>query len=178
MLRLSTKGQYGVRAMFEIARGYPGRPINIKEISARQDVSVAYLEQILNTLRRSGLITSIKGPGGGYVLSMDPGGISIGRILKDLEGPVVLTACQDPLEGCIRADGCVTSILWRGLGEKIESFLDTITLGDLSHEKALRKHIGKLEHNGKAKPEEKTGRQKNSRKTAGHECSMRQGAGA
>ncbi|MDA8175250.1 MAG: Rrf2 family transcriptional regulator [Nitrospiraceae bacterium] len=178
MLKLSTKGQYGVRAMFEIARGYPGKPINIKEISARQDVSVPYLEQILNTLRRAGLITSIKGPGGGYVLSMDPGGISIGQILKELDGPVALTACADPLEGCIRADGCVTSLLWRALGEKIESFLDTITLGDLSHKKSLRKHIGKLDHAVKTVPRqgEKQGRRREARKTPASEGSLGQGA--
>ncbi|MDA8170133.1 MAG: Rrf2 family transcriptional regulator [Nitrospiraceae bacterium] len=144
MLRLSTKGQYGVRAMFEIAKGYPGVPITIKEISARQDVSVAYLEQILNTLRKSGLIASVKGPGGGYVLARIPGEIRIGEVLRELDGPIALTACQDP-GGCVRADGCVTSLLWRALGEKIEGFLDTITLNDLLNEKSLRKHIKRVE---------------------------------
>jgi Rrf2 family protein len=86
MLRLSTRGQYGVRAMFEIAKGHPSETTNIKEISERQEVSVPYLEQILNTLRRAGLISSVKGPGGGYQLSHSPGKISIGSILKELEG--------------------------------------------------------------------------------------------
>ncbi len=131
MLRLSTKGQYGVRAMYEIARGYNAGPITIKEISERQDVSVAYLEQILNTLRKAGLIMSVKGPGGGYVLSKDPGGISIGAILRELEGPVAITSCLDPKEGCMRIEGCVTHLLWKSLGEKIEGFLDTMTLKDL-----------------------------------------------
>jgi len=131
MLRLSTKGQYGVRAMFEIARGYPDKPITIKEISERQDVSVAYLEQILNKLRNGGLIKSIKGPGGGYILNKKPKDISIGAILKDLEGPVAITSCLDPQEGCMRVDGCVTYMLWKSLGEKIEGFLNTVTLNDL-----------------------------------------------
>jgi len=131
MLRLSTKGQYGVRAMYEIARGYKTGPITIKEIAGSQDVSVAYLEQILNKLRKAGLITSVKGPGGGYVLSRDPETISIGAILRELEGPVAITSCLDPKEGCMRVDGCVTHLLWKALGENIEAFLDGMTLQDL-----------------------------------------------
>ncbi len=143
MLRLSTKGQYGVRAMFEIAGGYPDRPVPIKDISERQGVSVAYLEQILNKLRSVGLIKSIKGPGGGYVLSSKPEDISIGAILKELEGPVAITSCLDPEEGCIRVDGCVTYMLWKSLGEKIEAFLGTVTLNDLIKGTLLEKTVKK-----------------------------------
>ncbi len=131
MLRLSTKGQYGVRAMYEIARGYPETPITIKEISERQDVSVAYLEQILNRLRKAGLIRSIKGPGGGYILDKSPENISIASILNELEGPVALTSCLDPEGGCVRVDSCVTHLLWKALGEQVEAFLRTITLKNL-----------------------------------------------
>ncbi len=131
MLRLSTKGQYGVRAMFEIARSYNSGPVTIKEISEKQDVSVAYLEQILNQLRKSGIIRSVRGPGGGYVLSRKPDDVSIGEILKELEGPVAITSCLDPKEGCMRVDGCVTHLLWKSLGENIEAFLNKMTLNDL-----------------------------------------------
>ncbi len=131
MLRLSTKGQYGVRAMFEIAKGYNSGPVTIKAISKEQEVSVAYLEQILNKLRKAGLIVSVKGPGGGYVLSRDPEKISIGVILRELEGPVAITSCLDPTEGCMRVDGCVTHLLWKALGENIKAFLDNMTLRDL-----------------------------------------------
>lgn len=131
MLRLSTKGQYGVRAIYEIARGYPETPVTIKEISERQDVSVAYLEQILNKLRKAGLIRSIKGPGGGYILNKSPEKISIASILNELEGPVALTSCLDPEEGCVRVDSCVTHLLWKALGEQVEAFLKTITLKNL-----------------------------------------------
>lgn len=137
MLRLSTKGQYGVRAMFEIAKGYPERPVTIKEISERQEVSVPYLEQILNKLRRAGLIKSVKGPGGGYVLTKEPGQISIGAILSELEGPIALTSCLTPGEGCTRVDGCVTHLLWKSLGANIEAFLETITLRDLIEKEPL-----------------------------------------
>jgi Rrf2 family protein len=139
MLKLSTKGQYGVRAMFEISRGYPGGPVTIKEISERQDVSVAYLEQILNKLRHAGLIKSVKGPGGGYLLTREPGDITIASILKELEGPVAITSCLDPEEGCARVEGCVTHLLWKALGAKIEAFLETITLKDLLEEEPLLK---------------------------------------
>jgi len=142
MLKLSTRGQYGVRAMFEIAKGYPESPVTIKEIAERQDVSVAYLEQILNKLRRAGLIRSVKGPGGGYLLTKDPGGVNIASILKELEGPVAITSCLDPEEGCARVEGCVTHLLWRSLGAKIEAFLETITLRDLLEKEPLLKDLG------------------------------------
>lgn len=143
MLKLSTKGQYGVRAMFEVARGYPGNPVTIREVAEKQDVSVAYLEQILNKLRRAGLIKSVKGPGGGYLLTRKPDEITIASILKELEGPVAITSCLDPDEGCSRVEGCVTHLLWRSLGAKIEAFLETITLRDLIENDPLHKGLGR-----------------------------------
>jgi len=131
MLRLSTKGQYGVRAMFEIAKGSGLGPVTIKRISEEQHVSVAYLEQILNKLRRAGIIRSVKGPGGGYMLARDPKLISIGEILKELEGPVAITSCLDPKGGCVRVDSCVTHLLWKSLGDNIQRYLDGMKLQDL-----------------------------------------------
>ncbi|MBA2848106.1 Rrf2 family transcriptional regulator [Thermosulfuriphilus ammonigenes] len=133
MFRLSTKGRYGLRAMYEIARSYP-RPINIKTISERQGVPVRYLEQILNRLRRAGFIESIKGPGGGYVLKRKPAEINLAEILLELVGPVAITSCLDPEEGCLRVDRCVFHLLWKALGQQIENFLSTITLEDLLQE--------------------------------------------
>ncbi len=111
--------------------GLSGAACNHKEISEKQDVSVAYLEQILNTLRKSGLIKSVKGPGGGYLLTTSPEKISIASIVSELEGPVAITSCLDPDEGCVRVDNCVTHLLWKALGEQIEAFLRTITLQNL-----------------------------------------------
>ncbi|RJQ14712.1 MAG: RrF2 family transcriptional regulator [Nitrospiraceae bacterium] len=137
MLRLSTKAQYGVRAMFELAKNNKKGPLSIREIAERQDVSVAYLEQLLNKLRRSSLIKSQKGPGGGYVISQRPDEISIGMILNALEGPISITQCLGPsAKGCNRIESCVTRLLWKSLGEKIESFLGTISLNDLLKEEA------------------------------------------
>lgn len=129
--------------MFEIARGYPMSPVTIKEISEKQEVSVAYLEQILNKLRRAGLIRSVKGPGGGYLLVEGPQHVTIASILKELEGPVAITSCLDPEEGCSRVEGCVTHLLWRSLGAKIEAFLETITLKDLLETEPLLKAPGR-----------------------------------
>jgi len=135
MLKLSTKGQYGVRAMFEVAKNYGRGTTTIKEIAERQDVSVSYLEQLLNKLRRAGIIESVKGPGGGYVLEREPSEVSIGDILRVLEGPVAITSCLDPsADGCSRVDSCVTRMLWKSLGERIEGFLDQITLQELIQE--------------------------------------------
>jgi Rrf2 family protein len=135
MLRLSTKGQYGVRAIFEIAKNYKKGPLTIKEIAKRQDVSIAYLEQLLNTLGKAKIIKSQKGPGGGYVLSKKPESISIGIVLKALEGPVAIAQCLGPsAKGCTRVEGCVTRLLWKSLGEKIEHFLETVSLNDLLKE--------------------------------------------
>ncbi len=103
---------------------------------------MAYLEQILATLRRGGLIASIKGPGGGYVLAAEPSAVTVGAILSELEGPVAITSCLDPEEGCARVDKCVTHLMWRSLGQKIQDFLNTITLEDLLREEALIKEAG------------------------------------
>jgi Rrf2 family protein len=138
--------------MFEIAKGYPSTPTTIREISLRQEVSTAYLEQILNTLRRAGLVSSVKGPGGGYLLSRKPSAVSIGQILMELEGPLALTSCLDPSEGCSRVDGCVTHLLWRSLGEKIEGFLNTITLDDLLREEEALKEASGLKTRDERRP--------------------------
>jgi len=134
VLSLSTRGEYGVRAMFEIAREYERGPVSIREIARRQGVSVPYLEQLLNRLRRAGLIRSQKGPGGGYVLLKRPDEITIGVILRVLEGPVTLTNCLAPVSDrhrCGLVKKCVARLLWQSLGEKIEEFLEGITLQDL-----------------------------------------------
>jgi len=123
--------------MFELAKNYDQGPLTIKEIAARQGVSVSYLEQLLNKLRKSKLIRSQKGPGGGYLINKKPDEISVGMILHSLEGPVAITQCLDPsTKGCKRIDGCVARMLWKSLGEKIEDFLETINLNDLVMEES------------------------------------------
>jgi len=123
--------------MFEIAKDYKKGPITIKEIAKRQGMSVPYLEQLLNKLRKAGLIKSQKGPGGGYILCKRPTEISIGNILHALEGPIAIANCLVPTRNhteCNRVEGCVARLLWKSLGEKIGQFLETISLGDLLKE--------------------------------------------
>ncbi|MBF0473856.1 MAG: Rrf2 family transcriptional regulator [Nitrospirae bacterium] len=139
MIRLSTKSQYGVRAMYEIACGYPDRPVSAPLISEKQDVPVPFLEQILTKLRKAGIIKSVKGPGGGYLLNGSPESITIWDIVEQLDGPMAITSCLDPQKGCVRIDNCVTHLLWKSLGNHLKDFLSTISVNDLVNGVILEK---------------------------------------
>lgn len=136
-MRLTTKGRYGLRAMFELAKNFGKGPIAIRTISERQHLSVHYLEQLLSQLRRSGLIKSVRGPGGGYVLAKKPSKISIGDIVRTLEGPIAFAKCIDESlmsEKCEYIDDCVAHLLWKRISNKIDEVLDGITLADMRRE--------------------------------------------
>jgi len=132
-MKLSTKGKYGVRAVFEIARHYGNGPISIKEIAERQGISFSYLEQILHKLGKAGLIESVRGPAGGYLLARKPSELTIGDIVRVLEGPIALSHCLEPGESadCYQADDCVARMVWAKVGAKIEEALDSISFDDL-----------------------------------------------
>lgn len=132
-MKLSTKGKYGVRAVFEIARHYGNGPISIKEIAERQGISFSYLEQILHKLGKAGLIDSVRGPAGGYLLARKPSELTIGDIVRVLEGPIALSHCLEPGESadCYQADDCVARMVWAKVGAKIEEALDSISFDDL-----------------------------------------------
>ena len=132
-MRLSTRGLYGIRAMLELALHYGRGPLTVQAISQRQGVSVAYLEQLLARLRREGLISGMRGPGGGYVLTRPPSQIRVGEIIRVLEGPIAQAHCllQRPTPECERVDNCLSRILWKRLQDKIEEVLDGTTLQDL-----------------------------------------------
>jgi Rrf2 family cysteine metabolism transcriptional repressor len=132
-MKLSTKGKYGVRAVFEIARHYGNGPISIKEIAERQGISFSYLEQILHKLGKAGLIESVRGPAGGYLLARQPSELTIGDIVRVLEGPIALSHCLEPGESadCYQADDCVARMVWAKVGAKIEEALDSISFDDL-----------------------------------------------
>jgi Rrf2 family protein len=135
-MKLSTKGKYGGRAVFEIARHYGKGPISIKEIVERQGISISYLEQILYRLGKAGLIDSVRGPAGGYLLARKPSDLTIGDIIRTLEGPIALSHCLEPGEAgdCYQADDCVARMVWTKVGAKIEEALDSITFSDLLHQ--------------------------------------------
>ncbi len=132
-MKLSTKGKYGVRAVFEIARHHGKGPITIKEIADRQGISFSYLEQILHRLGKAGRIDSVRGPAGGYLLARKPSELTIGDIIRTLEGPIALSHCLDPdeAEDCYQADDCVARMVWAKVGAKIEEALDSISFADL-----------------------------------------------
>jgi Rrf2 family transcriptional regulator, cysteine metabolism repressor len=132
-MKLSTKGKYGVRAVFEIARNYGKGPISIKGIAERQGISFSYLEQILHKLGKAGLIESVRGPAGGYLLARKPSDLTIGDIVRVLEGPIALSHCLEPGESadCYQADDCVAKMVWAKVGAKIEEALDSISFHDL-----------------------------------------------
>ncbi len=135
-MRLSTKGRYGVRAMFDLTMHRSAGPISVKSISRRQGISINYLEQIFNQLGRAGLIQSIRGPGGGFILSRTPGEIKILDIIKALKEPIAPVACVDDKDPdqCERIDTCVTHLLWKRLGERIREVLENTSLEDLLKE--------------------------------------------
>ncbi len=131
-MKLSTKGKYGVRALFEIARNFGRGPLTIKEIAERQRISLSYLEQILHKLGKAGIIESVRGPHGGYLLARKPSDLTIGDVVRSLEGPIALSHCLEPGDArCYQADDCVARMVWARVGEKIEEALDGITFEHL-----------------------------------------------
>lgn len=130
MFKLSTKGRYAVRAMYEIAKAYP-KEVTLDQISANQEISRVYLAQILNRLRQARLIKSSRGPGGGYVLRKEPSEISLYDILEPLEGPVCIASCIDPSEGCDQTEECIAYPVWEKIAHYIECLLKQVKLSDL-----------------------------------------------
>ncbi|KMT21295.1 RrF2 family transcriptional regulator [Clostridium cylindrosporum] len=132
-MKLSTKGRYGVKAMFELALHYGLDPVSIKTIAERQNISDYYLEQLFSGLRKAGLIKSIRGAQGGYILSRDPKDISVADILNVLEGPIEISECilDDESHSCNRAGCCATRLLWRKISDSVNSVIDTTTLQDM-----------------------------------------------
>lgn len=129
---LSTKGRYAVMAIVEIAKQGDSSPLSLGEVASRLDLSLAYLEQLFMKLRRNGLVQSVRGPGGGYVLGRDANAISIGEIMCAVDEPVKMTRCDgEALGGCVAQQRCSTHYLWDALGAHIEQFLATASLSDV-----------------------------------------------
>ena len=132
-MRLSTRARYGVRAMFELAKNYGSYPVPVKKIAREQNISLAYLERILNRLGRARLVYSVKGPGGGFLLARKPEEIKIINILRVLGENVNPVFCVDEFEEnqCEQAENCVVRLLWKKMGDKIKEILENTTLKDL-----------------------------------------------
>jgi len=148
-MQLSTKGRYAVRAMFDLSFYSKGEPVPLSRISEREEISLHYLEQLFNKLRKGGVVESVRGPSGGFKLARKASDISVEEIIRIVEGPILPVACIEHKKKdsiCHRADKCVTHILWKKLGNKITEFLSSITLQDLVDEATEILESGKVSH--------------------------------
>jgi Rrf2 family protein len=131
-LKISSKGRYGLIAMLDLAIHSRELHISLNSIAQRQGVSASYLEQVFSMLRKAGLISSIKGAQGGYSISTKPDKISVGDILRALEGELTVTDQQE--QGINSIQDCVRIRVWDQLNQHINDFVDSITLEDLVNE--------------------------------------------
>ncbi len=132
-MRLSTKGRYGLRAMIDIAQKQEMGPVAINTIADRQNLSGRYLEQLLTPLKQAGLVKSVRGSQGGYILGRNAAKITVGDVVRTLEGPIAPVECVSELnpDDCNRAEYCVTRQVWSRLRDSISEVLDSYTLEDL-----------------------------------------------
>lgn len=129
-MRLTTKGRYAVTAMLDLALNQDAGPISLAAISERHGISLSYLEQLFAKLRRSGLVTSVRGPGGGYRLKVDANTISVEQVISAVNESTDATRCGGKGD-CQDGDTCLTHHLWMDLSQQIKEFLSDISLGQL-----------------------------------------------
>ena len=131
----STKGEYGVRLMVQLARHYGTGPASLAGIAVEEDLPRAYLEQLVMSLRDAGLVASTRGAHGGYELTRPPQDIRMGAVLRALEGPIAPMVCatDDPEHGtiCDRSSRCTVNVLWVRVRDAVTGALDAMTLADL-----------------------------------------------
>lgn len=136
-MRLTTKGRFAVTAMMDLALNGGREPVTLAEISQRQKISLSYLEQLFGKLRRHALVSSVRGPGGGYRLAKDLGDVAVSDIILAVDEPIDATQCGGK-ENC-RDDGkCLTHDLWARLNEHIFSYLGAVTLKQLVEEQRAK----------------------------------------
>lgn len=141
-MKISTKGRYALRLMLDLALNNNGEPVQIKDISARQDISNKYLEQIVSALNKAGMVRSIRGPQGGYMLAKKPEAYTVGDILRVMEGSMAPVSCLEFEDNtCPRESTCATLMVWKKLDEAIKGVIDSITLADLVEEQLRKSDI-------------------------------------
>ena len=140
-MKLSTKGRYGLRAMVDLAMNFGGDHVALAHVAEREGLSVQYLEQVFSTLRKAGLVKSVKGAGGGYSLAMDPSMISTGSILRAMEGDLsIVGKSKDEDAEPTVIEKCIREAVWCRNDECILSIIDEVTL-KVNAEKALMFYI-------------------------------------
>ena len=137
-MRLTTKGRYAVTAMLDLAFHDSSGPITLAEIAQRQGISLSYLEQLFSRLRKQGLVKSVRGPGGGYVLARDVAQIHVAEVISAVDEGVDTTRCGGA-HNCQDNERCLTHDLWRDLSERIFDYLSQISLYDLMSQRGAAK---------------------------------------
>ncbi len=130
-MKLSTRGRYGIHAMYDLALHANSGPQSIKAIAERQGIPEAYLEQLIAVLKREKLVNSTRGAQGGYALSRRPEEITVGDVLRALEGGLSLVECIQEEETCGRSCECPSRIVWKKIQEGLDRIVDGITLRDM-----------------------------------------------
>jgi len=144
-MKLTTKGRYAVTAMLDLALHQGQGPINLSEISMRQGISLSYLEQLFSRLRKQGLVTSSRGPGGGYLLGRSSAEISVSDVIRAVDETVDATRCHGK-KNCHDESRCLTHDLWEELSLQITSFLSGITLASLVERRSVKQVSERQEH--------------------------------
>jgi len=129
-MRLTTKGRYAVTAMLDLAIHGTDKPVNLHDISERQSISLSYLEQLFAKMRHEGLVKSVRGPGGGYLLAASPDEISVAQIINAVNESTDASRCEGRAN-CHDGKQCLTHYLWIDLSQRIDSFLNSISLGEI-----------------------------------------------
>ncbi len=138
-MKLSTKGRYSVMAMVDIAAHSEGKPIALADVAERQEISLSYLEQLFGKLRRGGLVKSVRGPGGGYLLAFAAEDTRISDIILAVDEPIKTTRCTpgSPAGCTSNKSRCLTHDLWEELGNKIYLYLNSVSLADVTEKRIL-----------------------------------------
>ncbi len=137
-MKITTRSRYGTRMMVELAVNFPKGPIQVGEIAKKENLSVKYLEQLIIPLKRTGLVKSIRGPKGGYLLTRPPTTITIWDIITALEGDKGVTPCVTYPEWCDRSEDCPTRHVWSLMTDTLKRKLSTITLADLAEKQGKK----------------------------------------
>lgn len=137
-MRVTTRGRYGLRAVLKLTKSDTGKPISIRQLSEAEDISPEFLEQIFFRLRKSGIIKSTRGPGGGFQMNRDPAKVSVKQIFDAVGEEVSLTPCTsdtDPRSPCTRTDDCIAHDMWVKTANHINSYFSNISVQDILEDK-------------------------------------------
>ncbi|MDT8299865.1 MAG: Rrf2 family transcriptional regulator [Sedimentisphaerales bacterium] len=144
-MKLSTRTRYGIRAILELAQNYGNGPLQLRIIARDQGVSIKYLEQLMAMLKAAGIVRSVRGSKGGYILAKSPGQVKVSECFQCLEGSVITTECVEDESFCERTSDCIARQVWTEVQEAVMGVLQSMTLQNLvdraKNDKAIHYHI-------------------------------------